>query len=78
MASQSSQLGESEQTPTALLHEMCMQNGEIFYPEYVPHETDPKLFSCIVNAFGLTARGSGRSKKEAKHDASRNLLGEFS
>lgn len=51
--------------------------GELRSPEYesVPHPSDPKMFSYRVEAFNLFAQGSGRSKKEAKHEASENLIG---
>ncbi|XP_055320530.1 uncharacterized protein LOC129577462 [Sitodiplosis mosellana] len=68
-------LGSSEKTPVAALHEFCVQNDEVLmFDENVQHKTDLKMFSCIATAFDLYARGSGRSKKEAKHDASAKLI----
>lgn len=69
------QLGSSEKTPIAALHEFCRQNDEVLFDEHIPHETNPKLKSCVVSAFGLESKGSGRSKKEAKHDACAKLIG---
>lgn len=71
------ELVSSEKTPVAALHEFCMQNEELLTYDYVPHETDPKMFSCIAQAFDLHARGSGRSKKVAKHDACAKLIGKY-
>lgn len=53
------------------------ENGMVPIYETIPHETDPKLFKFIVEAFGLFAHGSGRSKREAKHNASANLISEY-
>ncbi|XP_031621587.1 uncharacterized protein LOC116339698 [Contarinia nasturtii] len=65
----------SEKTPVSVLQELCVQdNGSAPIYESIPHETDPKMFSFIVSAFGLYAKGSGRSKREAKHDASAQLI----
>lgn len=43
--------------------------------EPIPHETDPKMFVFVVAACGILSKGSGRSKREAKHDACANLMG---
>lgn len=65
----------AEKTPVSVLQELCIQeNGSVPMYESIPHETDPKMFAFVVEAFGKYARGSGRSKKEAKHDASANLI----
>lgn len=66
----------AEKTPVSVLQELCVQENESV-PMYEPlaHESDPKMFSYIVQAFGCYAKGSGRSKREAKHEASANLLG---
>lgn len=68
----------SEKTPVSVLQELCVQenNTSPIY-ESIPHETDPKMFSFVVQALGYYAQGSGRSKREAKHDASANLIGEL-
>lgn len=68
-------LGATEKTPVTVLQELCVQESELAVYEYVPHETDPKLFSCLVTAFDLVSSGSGQSKMEAKHKASENLMG---
>lgn len=67
----------AEKTPVSVLQELCVQENKSV-PMYEPlaHETEPKMFSYVVQAFGCIAKGSGRSKREAKHEASANLLGE--
>lgn len=68
----------SGKTPVSVLQELCIrENGSA--PEYksVLHPSDPKMFSFEVEAFNLSAQGSGRSKKEAKHEASANLIGMY-
>lgn len=68
----------AEKTPVSVLQELSIQEfGCSPYYEQMPHESDPKLFACLVEAFGKGAIGSGRSKKEAKHDASAKLIGKF-
>lgn len=66
----------AEKTPVSVLQELCVQENESV-PMYEPiqHESDPKMFAYVVGAFGFLAKGSGRSKREAKHEASANLLG---
>ncbi|XP_055317092.1 uncharacterized protein LOC129576291 [Sitodiplosis mosellana] len=72
------QLSSSEKTPIATLHEFCMQNEEILmFDENVPHATDPKMFSCVATAFDLSAIGSGRSKKVARHEACAELIAQL-
>lgn len=66
----------SQKTPTAILQELCVQEGEVLMFDDIPHETNPKMFSCKALAFEMYAIGSGRSKKEAKHEACANLIGE--
>ena len=65
----------STKTPIAILQELCVQEGEILMCDDIPHEA-PKMFSCKALAFEMYAIGSGRSKKEAKHEACANLIGE--
>lgn len=67
----------SEKTPVSLLQELCIQeNSSVPMYESIPHESDPKMFTFVVEAFGCFAKGSGRSKREAKHDASSKLISE--
>lgn len=66
-----------EKTPITILNELCMQEKEVLIHESVPHETNPKMFSCKVEAFGISAIGSARSKKLAQHEACENLIGEL-
>lgn len=66
----------AEKTPVSLLQELSIrESGHSPFSEYIPHENDPKMFTCVTEAFNKTAVGSGRSKKEAKHEASANLIG---
>lgn len=67
--------GDLEKTPTSLLYELGAKENKLVIFESVPHETDPKMFSCLVNAFDMVCKGSGRSKQDAKHEASANLIG---
>lgn len=55
-----------EKTPITVLNELCVQEGEVLVHDCVPHETNPKMFACKVEAFNLIAIGTGRSKKIAK------------
>lgn len=65
----------TEKTPVSVLQELCVQeNVSVPMYENIPHETDPKMFTYVVQAFDYFATGSGRSKREAKHEASANLL----
>lgn len=66
-----------EKTPITILNELCVQEGEVLVHDNVPHETNPKMFACKVDAFNMCAIGTGRSKKIAKHDACEKLIGEF-
>lgn len=71
-------LNMTEKTPVSVLQELCVQeNVSVPMYEHIPHETDPKMFSYLVQAFDHFAKGSGRSKREAKHEASANLLCKF-
>lgn len=65
-----------EKTPITILNELCRQEGETFFHE--TNETNEKMFSCKVEAFGSVAIASGRSKKQAKHEACADLIGELS
>lgn len=65
----------SEKTPVSVLQELCIQEmASVPMYESISHETDPKMFAYLVEAFGLYAEGSGRSKREARHDASAKLI----
>ncbi|XP_031617131.1 interferon-inducible double-stranded RNA-dependent protein kinase activator A homolog A-like [Contarinia nasturtii] len=66
-----------EKTPVAQLQELCTMENEVVTYECLPAETDRKMFSCLVSAFDVVARGSGQSKQEAKHDASANLIAQL-
>lgn len=66
----------AEKTPVSTLQELCVKykNGGPMFEEIPDEVEDGKTFACIVQAFGSTAKGTGRSKREAKHTASANLL----
>lgn len=67
----------AEKTPVSLLQELCIQEGSSvpIYDE-LPDEADSKNFTYIVHAFGKCGKGTGRSKREAKHKASEHLISE--
>lgn len=67
----------AEKTPVSVLHELCIQQGHgaPCYEAIAADEDETiKTFACIVSAFDMVAKGSGRSKREAKHEASANLI----
>lgn len=65
-------------TPVSLLHEFCDQQ-EAKHPQYEIYQRNeiPIEFECFVNAFGKFAKGTGRSKSDAKHAACIELLREL-
>lgn len=65
-----------EKTPKAILQEFCVQECEVLICENIPQE-NPKIFSNKAMAFEMCAIGFGRSKKEAEHDACKNLIGKW-
>lgn len=67
--------GAAQKTPKAILQELCIQEHDLLFCENIPQE-NPKLFSYKATAFEMCAYGGGRSKKEAEHDACKNLIGE--
>lgn len=68
----------SAKTATSILLEFCAQQ-KVAPPQYesVNDENGPSQFIVLVKAFDLIAKGSGQSKKEAKHAASRQLIGKY-
>lgn len=64
-------------TPITILNELCMQEGTILYDDIPKVAGEDGMFSCKVEAFDLMAIGSDRSKKQAKHKACANLIGEL-
>lgn len=66
----------NKKTPVSVLTEFCAQN-KVPLPEYesVNQDRNPNVFEILVYAFKIMAKGSGRSKCEAKHAASQALLG---
>lgn len=69
----------AEKTPVSVLQELCIQEGASvpIYDEQ-SNDTDTKTFTFVVHAFGKCAKGTGRSKREAKHKASEHLISKFS
>lgn len=67
----------AEKTPVSVLQELCVkyQHGAPFYDELNDGGDDGKTFTSLVQAFGATAKGTGRTKREAKHNAAERLLG---
>lgn len=63
-------------TPASVLLEFCAQQ-KVAPPVYesVSSETEPGVFMILVKAFDLIGKGTGRTKKDAKHAASQQLLG---
>lgn len=74
-ASMKRKLDSLEKSPVTVLQELGVQENETVLFEEVSHETNPMLYSCLVSAFDLVARGSGQSEIEAQHKASANLIG---
>lgn len=66
----------SEKTPTSVLQELCMQKKEVLIFDDILEDPSTKTFTGKAKAFGLEVEGSGRSKKEAKHEACANMIGE--
>lgn len=68
----------SGKTATSVLLEFCAQQ-KVAPPQYEPvnNENGPSEFIVLVKAFDLIAMGSGKSKKEAKHAASQQLIGKY-
>jgi len=66
----------SSKTPVSILQEMCIRKGDV--PQYeLIHDgggSHEALFKYKVLVGEMSAIGSGRSKKEAKHDAAKCLL----
>lgn len=66
----------TEKTPVSLLQELTIsEDAPPPFFDFVANDEDPKAFSCMVEAFGQSEYGAGRSKKEAKHAASAMLIG---
>lgn len=69
-----------EKTPISFLCELCRKyhtNPPFF--EFYRHEdaNSTDSFECIAGAFDKCAKGTGYSKKKAKHDACSQLLSKF-
>lgn len=63
-------------TATSILTEFCAQE-KVAPPTYesVINDSDPSVFLILAKAFDLIGKGYGRTKKDAKHAASKQLLG---
>ncbi|WP_315876730.1 putative dsRNA-binding protein [Acaryochloris sp. 'Moss Beach'] len=66
------QVDASEENPISELQELC-QRQQISMPRY-EFEVISEGFRCSVRAMGLEGVGEGRSKKQAKVRAARELL----
>lgn len=65
--------------PVSALQEYLMQKGHTppLYEFCDTLEEGGKTFHCTVTALNEMAMGSGRSKREAKHEAADNILKKF-
>lgn len=67
-----------KKTPTSVLAEFCAQQKSAS-PQYedIVLQSNPNvpIFTITVSALEFTAIGSARSKTDAKHVASQNLIG---
>lgn len=64
-------------TPITTLQELCMKRKSALpYYDLIADGTDDplKIFAYSVDVFGQTAKGMGKSKKDAKHEAAINIL----
>lgn len=65
-----------DKTPASMLKELCdHENFELRLDQFT-YETNLQMFICHVTAFSVSAKGSGRSKQEAKQEACANVIGE--
>lgn len=68
----------AEKTPVSVLQELCIQEGEtVPYYELINEANDSKTFTYMVRAFEFIEQGSGRSKREARHEASAKLISKY-
>ncbi|KAI9129050.1 double-stranded RNA binding motif domain-containing protein [Acaryochloris sp. CCMEE 5410] len=68
-----SQVDDRVENPIGELQELC-QRQQVSLPNY-EFEALPEGFFCTVQAVGLKGTGEGPSKKMAKMEAARELLG---
>lgn len=63
-------------TPVSVLQELCMRkhHGAPYYDLVADGKDESKTFAYVVEAFGQSARGQGKAKKDAKHEAAVNIL----
>lgn len=69
-----------QKTPTSILAEFCAKcKKDVPSYETITSESNPNvpIFSMSANALGFTTIGVGRTKNEAKHAASQNLIGKY-
>lgn len=63
--------------PVSVIQELCVKKrtGAPFY-DLIEDGSDPetKMFAYSVELFGQTAKGKGKSKKDAKHEAAVNMI----
>lgn len=70
----------TKKTPTSFLAEFCaQQKAESPLYEFIPEESNPNvpIFTISATAFGFTSIGVARSKTDARHEASQNLIGRY-
>lgn len=67
----------NEKSPVSMLKELCDRERGILTHEFLPYELNASTFICVVNAFDMSAKGEGRTKKLAKHKACENLLSKY-
>jgi dsRNA-specific ribonuclease len=65
-------------TPVTILQELCVKKKESaphyeFLGEELVKENE-KIFTYRVSCFGQESRGTGKAKRDAKHDAACNVL----
>jgi len=65
-------------TPVTVLQELCVKKKESApHYEFLGEESvkeNEKIFTYKVSCFGQVSRGTGKAKKDAKHDAACNML----
>lgn len=69
----------ASKTPVSILVELCAKHHQICdisveEPDNSESGLQSKQFVCVAAAFGATAKGTGRSKRDAKHDACAKLI----
>lgn len=66
----------AEKTPTSVLLEFCNLCKVTPLYNTVSQDSAVPIFTISVAALSYVAKGTGRTKADAKHDASQKLIGE--